>query len=154
GAFAQSTELTPDQIRQIQVDLAARGFSPGPATGQINPQTLEAVTQLQRSRLLAPSGLLDANTLAVLGVARAGQVSLPNGTPPPGMTGPGSTAPTGKSEGPSPANTLPPGGTPQTLPLGAATPAGAPPPSFGATPAGAPSPSFGATPAGLLPPAF
>ena len=159
AASAQSivvTESPQDTIRQVQVQLAARGFSPGPADGQLTDQTRDAVRQLQRSRALTPSGLLDANTLGALGIQPRGPVSqvLPNGTPPPGMIGPGSTAPTGRSEGPSPANTLPPGGVPQTLPLGASTPAGAPPPSFGATPAGAPAPSFGATPAGLAPPAF
>lgn len=145
AAFAQ-TELTPDLIRQIQVDLAARGFSPGPATGQLNAQTFDAVTQLQRSRALAATGQLDARTLAVLGIVRPAETS---GAAPASMIGPGTTAPSSTPQGATPTSTPLPGGTAQGVPLGGATPPGAPSPSFGATPAGAPSPSFGATPPGM-----
>jgi len=138
GALAQGTELTPDLIRQIQVDLAARGFSPGPATGQLNAQTFDALAQLQRSRAIAATGQLDARTLAVLGIARPAETS---GAAPASMVGPGTTAPSGTPQGATPVRTPLPGGIAQGVPLGGATPPGMQPSTtFGGTVAGAPAP--------------
>ena len=142
ATVTQGTEISPNTVQRVQVELAARGFSPGPADGLLNPQTVNAIQQLQRTHDIATTGQLDVRTLSALGIAHPIESS---GTPPPGMIGPGSTAPSGRPEGPTPTSTPLPGTVAQGVPLGATTPAGAPAPSFGATPAGAPSPSFGST---------
>src|SRR5262249_48202785 len=145
----QSSEVPSETVREVQVQLAARGFSPGPATGQLTEQTVDALRQLQRSRAIDATGQINTNTLTALGLGRATESS---GTPPASMSGPGTTAAGSTPQGATPVGTPLPGGTATGVPLGGATPPGAPSPSFGATPAGAPSPAFGATPPGMQSP--
>jgi len=156
AAHAQTQETTsPEVVREVQVSLAARGFGPGPADGQLSAKTMEALRALQRTRGLAPTGRVDAATLTVLGInptpvatALAPTAALaPSALP--GSNAVPSLAPSAGMPGTGVPGTLPPG----TNFLGG-TPAGAPSPSFGATPAGAASGAFAPTPAGAPSPVF
>lgn len=147
AALAQTFDASPEIVASVQTSLAARGFSPGPATGRMNRETTSALQQLQRSRGLAPTGNLDERTLATLGIN-----IQRTGAAPSAATVISSTAT------PSPNAGLPGTGIPGTVPPGTnalgGTPPGAPSPSFGATPAGAPSTLFTPTPAGAPAPAL
>src|SRR5690349_5287981 len=163
GALAQTAEISPEIVREVQVSLAARGFGPGPADGQLNAKTNEALRGFQRTNGLVQTGRIDAATLAVLGInsgvtasttlATTALVPL-NGTLPATSTLAGTPA----LPGLAPSAGMPGTGVPGTLPPGTnflgGTPAGAPSPSFGATPAGAASTAFAPTPAGMATPAF
>jgi peptidoglycan hydrolase-like protein with peptidoglycan-binding domain len=55
-------------VRDAQRVLAERGYYPGPIDGVIGPATREALVTFQRAQNLAPTGGLNARTLAALGV--------------------------------------------------------------------------------------
>ncbi len=50
-------------IRGIQEALAARGFGPGPANGEIGPQTKTAIRDYQRDAGLPETGTIDRRLL-------------------------------------------------------------------------------------------
>jgi len=54
------------QVQQLQQQLAAAGFDPGPADAVFGPRTRRAVDQLQRCCRLAPDGTAGRQTLAAL----------------------------------------------------------------------------------------
>jgi hypothetical protein len=62
------TNMTPDVIRRVQVQLTAIGFEPGPANGQMNPQTIAALNAYQRQRGLPEDRYLNVETARALGV--------------------------------------------------------------------------------------
>src|SRR5436305_12321646 len=57
-----------DFIKQVQEKLHQQGFDAGPVNGDFGSKTQTALGQFQRSRTLPASGMLDARTLAELGV--------------------------------------------------------------------------------------
>jgi len=63
--------LTKDQIRLAQERLRAEGLEPGPANGELTPQTEAALRQYQAKKSIPVSGALDQETLREL------QLSLP-----------------------------------------------------------------------------
>ena len=64
GAPSQASEL----IARVQQRLRDRGFDPGPADGHYDEKTQAAIAQFQLSWPLPVNGMLDATTLAALGV--------------------------------------------------------------------------------------
>ena len=64
-----------DLLRQVQENLHAAGFDPGPANGAISTKTQAALAQFQLSQLLPASGTVDQATLLALGLDPAALVS-------------------------------------------------------------------------------
>jgi peptidoglycan hydrolase-like protein with peptidoglycan-binding domain len=58
----------PATVRQAQERLTSEGFNPGPVDGKLGQQTRQGLKDFQQSRGLEPSGQLDAETIAALGV--------------------------------------------------------------------------------------
>jgi peptidoglycan hydrolase-like protein with peptidoglycan-binding domain len=67
GQSAQSSQ-SPDTVKQAQEKLSAAGMDAGPADGKTGPKTEAAVKKFQQSKSIQPSGKLDQQTLAALGV--------------------------------------------------------------------------------------
>lgn len=77
GSQAQSS----DMVRKAQQALKEKGFDPGPVDGMMGPRTQQAIKQFQESQAnLKPTGKLDQQTLAALGVE--GQASSAMGSTP------------------------------------------------------------------------
>jgi peptidoglycan hydrolase-like protein with peptidoglycan-binding domain len=57
-----------DLFKQVQEQLRANGFDPGPPDGTFNSKTQAALAQFQLSRAMPASGALDEPTLNELGV--------------------------------------------------------------------------------------
>ena len=77
GSQAQSS----DMVRKAQQALKEKGFDPGPVDGMMGPRTQQAIKQFQESQAnLKPTGKLDQQTLAALGVE--GQASSARGSTP------------------------------------------------------------------------
>ena len=55
-------------VRQAQERLASEGFDPGAVDGKLGQQTQQSLKQFQQSKGLEPSGQLDQQTIAALGV--------------------------------------------------------------------------------------
>jgi peptidoglycan hydrolase-like protein with peptidoglycan-binding domain len=74
GAAAQDAEIVSrstrhtDLIKQVQEKLKALDFDAGPVNGDAGGKTQAALARFQLSRSLPASGMLDARTLAELGV--------------------------------------------------------------------------------------
>lgn len=78
-AFAPGMSPGPD-VRQLQRNLTAFGFGPGPADGQFGWSTQAAVERWQRARGLAVTGTLPLGTVAFLpGPLRVTTVTQPLG---------------------------------------------------------------------------
>jgi peptidoglycan hydrolase-like protein with peptidoglycan-binding domain len=63
GASAESAT-----IRQAQERLMSQGFNPGAVDGKLGQQTQQGLKDFQQSRGLEPSGQLDPQTIAALGL--------------------------------------------------------------------------------------
>jgi hypothetical protein len=59
---------SPEVITKAQEALIRQGYEAGPVAGVITPETTESVKQVQAQNALEPTGELDHETLAVLGV--------------------------------------------------------------------------------------
>jgi peptidoglycan hydrolase-like protein with peptidoglycan-binding domain len=55
-------------VRQVQERLASEGFNPGPVDGRLGQQTQQGLKDFQQSKGLEPSGQLDGQTIAALGI--------------------------------------------------------------------------------------
>jgi peptidoglycan hydrolase-like protein with peptidoglycan-binding domain len=93
GAQHSSTGASADPatVRQAQQRLMSEGINPGPVDGRLGQQTREGLKEFQQSRGLEPSGQLDSQTIAALGIdsdssAAAGGTS-------PGASSPGAASP-------------------------------------------------------------
>ena len=70
------------QLQQVQRQLAARGYDPGPADGVMGKKTREALKRFQTDNdLLGPSGSIDAQTLAALHSSAAPTAATTGKTP-------------------------------------------------------------------------
>lgn len=71
SASAADAVFVDDQtVRQAQKTLNDRGFKTGGIDGKMGPQTQAALVNFQRAEKLAPSGRLDSQTLAALGIRK------------------------------------------------------------------------------------
>jgi peptidoglycan hydrolase-like protein with peptidoglycan-binding domain len=75
GAATSGTEghgaqaaTNPDTVRQAQQQLQQRGFDVGQPDGQLGATTRQALRDFQQRQGLQPTGRLDQQTLAALGV--------------------------------------------------------------------------------------
>lgn len=126
--------LSRDQVRNVQQNLADRGYAPGPADGRWGTRTQQALRDFQRDQNLQGSGRPNPQTLAALGVesgsaaTQTGQLPADNPNsvdvqqrdvrnpgreggllPPTGSQAPGAERETERS-------TVNPGGAPDTRP--------------------------------------
>lgn len=58
----------PATVRQAQEKLISEGFNAGPVDGRLGQQTRQGLKDFQESRGLQPSGQLDPQTIAALGL--------------------------------------------------------------------------------------
>jgi peptidoglycan hydrolase-like protein with peptidoglycan-binding domain len=65
---AQPSDLSEEQVRQVQRALTGRGFQVD-ATGTFDAATQTALAEFQRSRGLPATGNLNADTAAALGIS-------------------------------------------------------------------------------------
>jgi peptidoglycan hydrolase-like protein with peptidoglycan-binding domain len=82
-------DLSPDQIRQIQMALIQQGYDIGEPDGRLGPRTKQALIAFQRKQGIQTTGRLDERTMMALGVSgTTGQQSSP-GANQPATTGQG-----------------------------------------------------------------
>jgi peptidoglycan hydrolase-like protein with peptidoglycan-binding domain len=67
-----SQNLSRREIRQAQQALNKDGFKVGRADGRLGPETENAIKQFQQSKQMQPSGQLDQQTMADLGLDTSG----------------------------------------------------------------------------------
>jgi peptidoglycan hydrolase-like protein with peptidoglycan-binding domain len=77
----QGPNLPRREIRQVQQALNKDGFKVGRADGRWGPETENAVKQFQQSKQIEPSGQLDQQTMADLGLDK-NQSAQPQGSQP------------------------------------------------------------------------
>jgi peptidoglycan hydrolase-like protein with peptidoglycan-binding domain len=68
---AGAVDLTPDQIRQVQMVLIQKGFNIGEPDGRLGPRTRQALIAFQRQQGFQASGRIDSRTMTALGVSNA-----------------------------------------------------------------------------------
>jgi len=68
ASAADAPFVDSQTVRQVQKTLSDRGFRTGGADGRMGPQTQAALVNFQRAEKLQPTGKLDRQTLAALGV--------------------------------------------------------------------------------------
>ena len=78
GSGMQSGKMNSSVIQQAQQKLNDQGFNAGPVDGKFGPATKQAVKKFQQAKGISPSGQIDTQTLAALGVQ--GQDSGAGGT--------------------------------------------------------------------------
>jgi peptidoglycan hydrolase-like protein with peptidoglycan-binding domain len=67
-AHGAQAATNPDTVRQAQQQLQQRGFDVGQVDGQLGATTQQALRDFQQTQGLQPTGRLDRQTLAALGV--------------------------------------------------------------------------------------
>ncbi len=67
-ASAQSPSYAQRVYSEVQQALAANDYDPGRRDGVLDVNTVAAVQRFQQDHGLPPTGLIDARTLAALGV--------------------------------------------------------------------------------------
>jgi len=73
SALAEDALFVNSQtVRQAQKTLNDRGFRTGGIDGRMGPQTQAALVSFQRAEKLQPTGKLDRQTLAALGLEKPG----------------------------------------------------------------------------------
>jgi hypothetical protein len=82
----------PNMVRQAQQQLQQRGFDVGQPDGQLGATTRQALRDFQQTQGLQPTGRLDQQTLAALGV-EAGAGPEPAAPGASGTRDPGQAAP-------------------------------------------------------------
>ena len=69
GGGATALNLSPDQIREIQIVLNERGFNVGRPDGHLGKRTIEALTTFQRQQGFQATGRVDSQTVSALGLS-------------------------------------------------------------------------------------
>ena len=69
---AQRVDLSQDQVRSVQQNLAQRGYDPGPVDGRWGQRTQSALRNFERDQDMRADGRPDPQSLAALGVEGAG----------------------------------------------------------------------------------
>jgi peptidoglycan hydrolase-like protein with peptidoglycan-binding domain len=72
ASAADALYVDSETVRQVQKTLNDRGFRTGGVDGRMGPQTQAALVNFQRAEKLQPTGKLDRQTLAALGVQKSG----------------------------------------------------------------------------------
>jgi peptidoglycan hydrolase-like protein with peptidoglycan-binding domain len=69
GANVDVVDLSPDEIRQVQIVLNQRGFNIGDPDGVLGPRTRQALIQFQQRQGFQATGRFDSRTISALGVS-------------------------------------------------------------------------------------
>jgi peptidoglycan hydrolase-like protein with peptidoglycan-binding domain len=91
--FLTQPRMRGSDVLELQHDLDALGFHPGPIDGEFGPQTRDAVSRFQSCAGLSPSGIVDGPTASAILQALPGPMACPSPTP--SSTLATSTGPTG-----------------------------------------------------------
>jgi hypothetical protein len=75
GGAAAVLDLSPDEIRQVQIMLNQKGFSVGEPDGRWGPRTTQALIMFQQRQGLQATGRIDSRTVTALGVSVRSQSS-------------------------------------------------------------------------------
>jgi hypothetical protein len=75
GGAAEVVDLSPDEIRQVQIMLNQKGFSVGAPDGRWGPRTTQALIMFQQRQGLQATGRIDSRTVTALGVSVRSQSS-------------------------------------------------------------------------------
>ncbi len=67
-------------VRDVQKDLASRGYNPGPADGKMGPKTQAAIASFQRDHGLKATGRVDTRTASLLREPGTGTASSSSGS--------------------------------------------------------------------------
>jgi peptidoglycan hydrolase-like protein with peptidoglycan-binding domain len=70
ASAADAPYVDSQSVRQAQKTLNDRGFRTGGVDGRMGPQTQAALVNFQRAEKLQPTGKLDRQTLAALGIQK------------------------------------------------------------------------------------
>jgi peptidoglycan hydrolase-like protein with peptidoglycan-binding domain len=70
ASAADAPYVNAGTVRQAQKTLNDRGFRTGGVDGRMGPQTQAALVNFQRAEKLQPTGKLDRQTLAALGIQK------------------------------------------------------------------------------------
>lgn len=81
GAVRQVNAYGPATIRKVQLTLNNRGFNAGPVDGTMGPGAQAALKDFQKSENLEPTGTLNQQTLAALGLPAEPVVSVERRVP-------------------------------------------------------------------------
>ena len=73
----QQSARGPETVKKVQAALAMEGYNPGQVDGEFTRETEEALKQAQKDKSLEPTGQLDHQTLAALGVTESESDSTP-----------------------------------------------------------------------------
>ena len=103
AAQTRTTEGHPAGLQQVQEMLRQNGHDPGPVDGVMGAQTIAAVKAFQTQHGLAPTGQLDAATVAKLGIGGIAPDRVPTDSHVTPRSGPGPTKAGGDTP-PSPAD--------------------------------------------------
>lgn len=79
----------PATVRQAQERLMSEGFDPGAVDGRLGPQTRQGLKDFQESKGLEPSGQLDPQTIAALGLDSDPSAATGGSSPEAAQPGPG-----------------------------------------------------------------
>jgi peptidoglycan hydrolase-like protein with peptidoglycan-binding domain len=66
GAKTMGAGLSRDSIRQVQQNLQAKGYDPGPVDGVVGKKTRSAIAAFQKARGMPATGAPDAATISAL----------------------------------------------------------------------------------------
>jgi peptidoglycan hydrolase-like protein with peptidoglycan-binding domain len=92
GAVA-AVDLSPEEIRQVQLVLIQKGYDIGEADGVFGPRTRQALIVFQQREGLQVTGQIDSRTVAALGVNVRVQGGATTGQSGPGSQQPGMNPP-------------------------------------------------------------
>jgi peptidoglycan hydrolase-like protein with peptidoglycan-binding domain len=68
-------QMDPETVRQVQQALKDKGHDPGPVDGIVGKRTSKALKDFQKAEGLQPTGKLDSETMAVLGMENGSTAS-------------------------------------------------------------------------------
>ena len=68
GTQGSGQALGSSEVQQVQQKLSEQGYKPGPVDGKFGPKTQEAVRKFQQEKGIQPTGQIDPQTIAALGV--------------------------------------------------------------------------------------
>jgi peptidoglycan hydrolase-like protein with peptidoglycan-binding domain len=80
GASAISVDLSPEEIREVQLVLIERGFLDGEPDGILGPNTRQALIQFQRREGIQVTGRIDRRTVTTLNLSGKIRIRDGNGT--------------------------------------------------------------------------
>jgi peptidoglycan hydrolase-like protein with peptidoglycan-binding domain len=78
AANVDVVDLSPDEIRQLQIVLNQKGFNIGEPDGVFGPRTSQALIMFQQRQGLQATGRIDSRTVTALGISVRNQGQSPS----------------------------------------------------------------------------